>query len=439
MIESQLEMTTDSGAREICEFLGSLSLFVDRHVRERVFRDPMSAYHALRAYREGQITLEQFATFQIHLHICQHKREAIVEPLFLEDQSPNVRAVEYLKRSIDTDLCKYFSHRPHSRSLSLNPSMDEIDAIVDRARHLPASEQVILVFVDEQKVKPPAVEGASPLIRTVSQAVARTGLTFGNRTIRDDGRIMRLKLSLGIMNLAVDVKRVEGSYLYIRPVIGLSSREDIYSGQREGWRDMAIPFPGVEMPSEADGLPAPVEDGDFTDHDFYHAMVLAFVPRQQADLCLNIYKQLPGSHEQATQAEQNFANPFLDLELVGARAPLNQYDQVVKILQASLVRWITVWGPGKGPGDVSSCSEKGDLLPLPEYTKSVEFVGKRIRELSGCHSQSVETLCKVQAAFESEVRKKFPVPPADRRTREWIIYRFALYNGLIAGWRSAQS
>jgi hypothetical protein len=93
-----------------------------------------------------------------------------------------------------------------------------------------------------------------------------TNLAFNIFTKPKKGRMIP---SLGLMQTFLNVKFEDA--VTINPVLGLSSMEDIRENGITSTRDMALRFPGVHLPDDADGDAAP--GFSFTFHDFYHAYI----------------------------------------------------------------------------------------------------------------------------------------------------------------------
>jgi hypothetical protein len=75
--------------------------------------------------------------------------------------------------------------------------------------------------------------------------------------------------SFGLQQVFLDVAFPHA--VRINPVIGDSTPIDIRKGSLERYRDIALPFPGNELPKVADYFPAP-SALDFMFHDRYHAV-----------------------------------------------------------------------------------------------------------------------------------------------------------------------
>jgi len=451
VLNVKMASTTEPGTVEVADFLSKSGAFSDMDLRERIFSDEMSPYHVLRAFREGLISLDQFSTFQIHYHMMEHRKEKLeVISLFLSDGSRNPKAEALVKSSVsDKTVGEFATPSPPMpfTITGINPTESQIDEIFDKARLLPPSERVLLSFPDMQEERITMMEGALKVPKTISQATAQTGLTFLNRACvgdGDDARVVRLKPSVGLMKLAVDVVRDKDSSFQIHPVLGLSSREDICAGQEASLRDMAIPFPGIELPETADGFKAPLIDGDFTDHDFYHAMVLAHVPDDYARLYLEIYKALPGYNGQGSKAAQDLADNFLDLEFPGARlVGLDRLEDRfwLGILMRLDILYLEVIGRtpemlAKLGLDLSDMPVRFDLLDDDAMSASLEQVGCTIREKAEGSLNSADFLTEsiMGLAFLLSTRSTALFMP--REQKDHLRFKLRAIESILKGWES---
>ena len=131
------------------------------------------------------------------------------------------------------------------------------------------------------------------------------------------GKTHRMIPSLGMMQTLLEA-HTERQAITITPVIGLSTLEDIKKNGLEGTRDMALPFPGVELPKMADLSSAPL-DIDFIAHDLYHSVVTNGSPDvlrkaliKAADVVLDLQKEEHSSDVKKFLEE--FYERFIDME-----------------------------------------------------------------------------------------------------------------------------
>ena len=72
----------------------------------------------------------------------------------------------------------------------------------------------------------------------------------------------------------------------VRPVLGMSTLDDIFYNGCTNTRDMGIPFPGISLSKKADGYLAP--GVQFAIHDFYHSIVTSKAPMQDKHFLLRM-------------------------------------------------------------------------------------------------------------------------------------------------------
>lgn len=446
VLQANMASTTELGVDAVAAILNDSAAFINPDQRARIFSDAMAPYHALRAYKEGRISVDQFSTFQIHYHMTQHKKDELkVASLFLPDGSRNPEA-EALFRAPDGFVRKVPGGNVAARApyiqLRLNPTEEQVNEIFEKARLLPPSEQVVLSFPDTQPFKR-SLGSDNDCPATITQAIAKAGLLHMNRAIIGE-TVVRVTASMGLMRLSADVVRAEGASMQMRPVLGLSTRRDILNGQEANFRDMVIPFPGVELPKTADGFEAPEGDGDFTVHDFYHGMVLAHVPDSYVRISLEIYKKLPGFDGQGSRYAQILADKFLDLEMLGDRFKELPRDhdkfwmEIVYFVMSAYMNF-----PSKE--SYRSPSEDGSprtflLKNLPgDVRASLEIIGRTVREVGG---RSVPLASLIEEGIEN-LEERFRDPYVRRRYSERVLdsssFQLEAMKAILKGWQSGAS
>lgn len=123
----------------------------------------------------------------------------------------------------------------------------------------------------------------------------------------------RIVASLSMMQAFVNVLGKENAITFT-PVIGVSTIEDIKNNGKWGTRDIALAFPGVDLPEEADGyfIRTPF---DFSYHDFYHGCSASLASNEVRLTCLYIAEMVDSkNNEELTMTEYpDFARYFVEL------------------------------------------------------------------------------------------------------------------------------
>lgn len=223
--------------------------------------DMMFPFAALEAVRIGKISSLQFGTLMalwgsldtILPKSTEQKDQLKPEfvPLFTIDGEKNPRATVLL----------IFCLQPSSilTTLVVKTPEDLLNGIYDKAIHLEQSEQGFWVIENSS----PQTTSGETITQRIKSAVDVKFLAFK----ADDKREMIP--SFGLQQVFLDVAFPHA--VRINPVIGDSTPIDIRKGSAERYRDMALPFPGNELPKVADNYTAP-SALDFMFHDRYHAV-----------------------------------------------------------------------------------------------------------------------------------------------------------------------
>jgi len=223
--------------------------------------DALFPYIALHAVRTGYISPIQFGTLMalwgnlenIIPLSSQQTDQKVPEfvPLFTETGEKNLRATELL--------------RPTLRSSNTLPNLFEknseeiFQGIYDKAIDLPQSEQGF--WLVEDRIRNNVGAG-----RTITQEIKSLNVKFLALNEDDKREIIP---SFGLQQIFLEVAFPHA--VRINPVIGDSTPTDIRKGSLERYRDIALPFPGNELPKMADNFSAP-SPLDFLFHDRYHAI-----------------------------------------------------------------------------------------------------------------------------------------------------------------------
>lgn len=216
------------------------------------------AYAALRAFREEKISRNTFATLVtlqgVYLERVQKNEPLGIQHFRLFDKEGEVNkpAWDLIARSLARSNIPF----THDRF--------DVPAIIPKMKLL-------------LKQLPPVEAGFWKSNWPISSNVLPTKEFNMEYALRDiDFMVLyksdeiRLCPSISLRQAFVDSFSQEEAHK-INPVIGISTPADIRTGDVEGHRDMAIPFPGHPLPKTADHLPVP-DIVTFMHHDFYHVL-----------------------------------------------------------------------------------------------------------------------------------------------------------------------
>lgn len=225
-----------------------------------IFKSVDYPYYALEAFQQGWIDDSQFSTIQLFWSIGQYHNgydQVQVYSLFLDNESPNPEALVLIRQSF----------RPKDTIDSLTDT--QLRAFLDEMKKLPLSEQYFFVVPDLQKVSKR---------ETISQRIHSSPFNVFNRLEGD----LRMIPSFGMMQEILKTKYGKEA-VRINPVLGLSTLDDFRDASK---RDMALCFPGVLLPEEADHFLAPFYD--FTYHDFFHSMICSSMPFKYRQMMITV-------------------------------------------------------------------------------------------------------------------------------------------------------
>lgn len=259
-----------------------------------------ASYRALFALKKGYISLEAFSTF-LNFRIAHQKYiDLEIVPLFLKDGSPNPRVVEHLKKTGE-----YFQGNDFILKKKRFLKDESIDAYFEAMKNKSLAAQTLILGKPKQE----------PNLASMGYIVKRmAGIELYNFM---EGR--KVIPSFEMMQTVLDVAYGREA-TKINPVIGLSAWGDIKTNNISKSRDMALQFPGVSLPEEADDLET--YGIEFTYHDFYHALITSNIPQSMQQLMnmlgeiLNYYKT---DDPEKRKVLEKFRDKLVDMELTEFR------------------------------------------------------------------------------------------------------------------------
>lgn len=243
--------------------------------------DEMFPFAALKAMRMGEISPIQLGSLMALWGDLKHTlpkstesdAQAIPEyvPLFTADGVINQRAYLFLLPTLETPLPNLVVKTPE----------EILKDMYDKAIHLPHSEQGFWIVTLHSRHTPVTEQ-------TITQRIKSIGVNF--LALRNDNDEMmpnerEMIPSLGLQQVFLDVAFPNA--VRMNPVIGDSTVDDIRKGSLERYRDIALPFPGHELPKVADNFPAPAVF-DFMYHDRYHAIRASRITPHETELYVAI-------------------------------------------------------------------------------------------------------------------------------------------------------
>ena len=232
--------------------------------------NPMFAFTALQALSQGNISPQQFGTLmslwgnmETIFPVSGHSDPDAIPrfiPFFNAVGEKNKEACVILLACLQP---------PRSRpNLIMKSPETLLMNIYEKAAHLPPSEQGFWLIKDSTVDITHYPSDPLSLFKfgTVTQILKHYELHYLTFPAKNTSDIIP---SFGLQQIFLDVAFIHP--VRLNPVIGDSTTDDIRNGSEQRYRDIALPFPGFDLPKLADGFPAP-RVRDFMFHDFYHAI-----------------------------------------------------------------------------------------------------------------------------------------------------------------------
>ena len=266
-ISEKISQVTESQVGKIVQCCDNPALILNRY--HDFFTSDEFAYVNLRAFRDGRIKVNEFATLASLHGIHKENREgdeAFVmkfEALFDESGEPNKKAWKAIEETID-------------KSNSARNSVFEYDA-----------DCIINKMQAELKTASPLEAGfwhydmvETSKEKTIADYVRDLGswALFGYADQEMTSSITMIQSFINIFGAQAH---------RINPVIGVSTVADLRLGGIHCYRDFALPFPGIPLPKIADYCPAPTI-ATFQNHDVYHLQRVSGLNNSDKDLYIEI-------------------------------------------------------------------------------------------------------------------------------------------------------
>ncbi len=251
-------------------------------INHKILLNPDYPYYGLLALKNGQFSPEQFSTLMFFWAATQaHFREDVkVVSLFDSNGSVNLQAMEIITNT----LIPWNSTTSDNLNIKFYLTPSELDHFFEKIKQYPKSGAQFFITPDREGCgveKNAKINLVKFLMRerTVTQQIAiSTGINIFGRFVSEENTPSRMVASFE-MRQAFLTSKFGNAAVSLHPIIGLSPKEAIEKNGLTNTREMALPFPNVFYPNEADNYPLG-EPLDFVDHDFYHAFIASHIPSE---------------------------------------------------------------------------------------------------------------------------------------------------------------
>lgn len=267
-IAEKISQVTESEVKKIVQCCHEPALILNGF--HGFFTSDVFPYVNLRAFRDGKITVNEFATLASLHAIYQEGREENkffeikFEALFDENGKPNEEAWA----AIEETLHKSNAEQRSVFKYDIEDVLKKMQVKFKTARPLEAG----FWHYD----MPAASE--NPTIVDVIRNIGSWALSG----YADQEMIPSITMIQAFIDSAFGEEAHQ-----INPVIGASSVEDVRSGGIGCFRDFALPFPDIPLPKIADYFPAR-NTAVFQKHDVYHLKRASLLTNEDKDLYIKI-------------------------------------------------------------------------------------------------------------------------------------------------------
>lgn len=240
------------------------------------------ATDGLKAFQRGDITMHQFATLITcwSLMIDFPDSHIHTQSLFDGEGSIDKQANKMIQDTLVYRGEEFIHSSDTEKRMFLQG--DQLELFFQKMKIQPESEKVFFfVTMNPYNWSKPVHEVYLEMFskkRTVMEHIAAyLGINVFHQ-VTLDSTTYRMVPSFSMMQGFVDVQGSSDA-VKLTPVIGLSSVEDMMMNIKMQTRDVALPFPGVKLPQEADKIRAPYAV-EFIGHDFFHCIIASEIPRK---------------------------------------------------------------------------------------------------------------------------------------------------------------
>lgn len=217
-------------------------------------RAPDMPYYALVAFKRGQLTDLQFATLLFYRSACEHLKEQqkghriTANTLFDSKGKLNQDSFDMIAATLQ-----------NSELNTMGLDREQLGEWIEKVKKLePSEKQYFDISSSHDKSR-------------ILDTIYSLGFSAFNSV---DGNVEIIP-TFGMVQAFLNVKYGEDA-VQIRPVIGASTLTEVHRTAFMQIRDVALHFPNVTLPTEADEQTALWEH--YTKHDFYHCAKASEIP-----------------------------------------------------------------------------------------------------------------------------------------------------------------
>ena len=266
-ISGNVSQVTESQLRKIVQCCDNPALILNRY--HDFFTSDEFPYVNLRAFRDGKIKVNEFATLASLHGIHEENREGNktfemkFEALFDENGEHNKEAW----KAIEETLHKSNNARKSVFEYDVEITINKMQAELKTVSPLEAG------FWHYDMPEPSEEKTIADYVRDLG-----SWALFGYAD-------QEMTPSITMIQSLINVFGTEAHR--INPVIGVSTVADLRLGSIHCYRDFTIPFPGIALPKIADYCPAPTI-ATFQNHDKYHLERVSGLENSNKDLYIEI-------------------------------------------------------------------------------------------------------------------------------------------------------
>ena len=230
-------------------------------------------YQLLRAFRDEKITVNEFATM-LSLHGIYQENHQLnagfefqVKSLFDQDGQPITASWEAIAGTLR-----------NSNEEKETIFCFDVDHIIKTMQEKLATVRPVEAVFWHYPISKSSGE-------RITDVVGSTGASALSR-FADQAMVPGISTRQALLDAAFKEEAPR-----VNPVIGTSLVADIRNGGSGRYRDFALPFPGIPLPTKADDIDAPFS-ADFQIHDYYRLLRVSLLANKDIDLYLAIGDEL---------------------------------------------------------------------------------------------------------------------------------------------------
>lgn len=322
-----------------------------------IFNHPEYPFYALAALKDGHLSALEFCTVMEYWTLGKYHSRSEIEtvPIFkdgmVNNEADSILKEIFLPTKIDGNMQDLVSQYQGQGDQSLlefatdpKPFLtdEQFSQFYKELQKLKNSEQRLFVVSDLQRNQEEIIKyleeyakqlGSEELSNdernqrmkeamekngpSISHTIHSVGL-FNFTRFSKDGKKMRVFLPASMVQILLKVKYGENA-VTITPTLGVSSSKAQQKNGLNDTRDVALPFPGLELPKKADDV-LTYQDYDFTYHDeIYHTILASAVPSEHRKAFIKISDALRELQDDKELAEikpfvRMFRNRLIDME-----------------------------------------------------------------------------------------------------------------------------